>query len=233
MSFTSLGRLCKSIVAIVLIAGSNTTYSQVGTPTCGCPKNIYAGTKADTTFLLSNGKRISLCGYRDTTLGKGKVYFREFVLSPCGENKIIKFWEALKICKLAVVKDTLYVNTMVDLPIGKRMRSMETVWTIEPIYFVKGKVVRDLRVNTRIPKYNAQQIATVLETYNRAANNNSEATSDLADRLFVSTISGSKTARSYLSTFTKRFSMLDGIYLEYYDELIRMLKLWDEQNHND
>ncbi len=40
---------------------------------CDCPKTQFAGTKADTTFHLSNSRTIALCGGK-----KARQYFEEF-----------------------------------------------------------------------------------------------------------------------------------------------------------
>ena len=50
---------------------------------------------------------------------------------------------------------------------------------------------------------------------------------EIADRLFISAISGSKQAKAYLKTFNKHFGGLDGEYLEWYADLIKKLKEWD------
>ncbi len=103
-----------------------------------------------------------------------------------------------------------------------------TVWTIERIYFIKGKEVIRFNVNRKIPKYNQQQIALSLKQYEQAKPEISDANMEISDRLFMSAISGSQKARTNLSHFKYRFEqVLDGAYAEWYDDVMRMLKLWD------
>jgi hypothetical protein len=199
-------------------------------PACNCPKTVYAYTKADTVFSLTNGKRIALCGYRDTETIKGKLLFSEFVLSPCGQSHIIKFWGAVETCTLRVVKDTLFVEKLVSLPVGKNMSEQYTVWTVEPIYFVGNRVVHTFKISSHLPTYNPGQIRSVLQAYNHTLNRNTETVTQLAYRLLISAISGSKKAHLYLTTFRQKFTKLDGDYLEEYDEAMRMLKLWNTQH---
>jgi hypothetical protein len=218
------GLLTVLLVFIVCFSFAQSKHAE-----CGCPKSTFDNTKADTIFRLSNGKTIALCGYRDKDIAEqdGKLFFSEFVLSVCGDNKIIKFWGAVEECQLRVVKDTLLVETMVNLPTGKNMAFKWTVWTIEHIYFVKGKPVKDFAVNRQIPKYNQQQMASALKQYEQAKKEISDANMEISDKLFISAISGSQKARSYLSAFKYRFGVLDGAYAEWYNDVMRMLKLWD------
>lgn len=197
---------------------------------CRCPVSNYSGIKPETTFRLSNNTSIALCGNKETGIIKGKTLYSEFVLSVCGSDKIIKFWDAVTVCDVKPKKDTLLVETLVSLPVGKSMEDEETVWTIERIYLAKGKIKRDSVINPGLPKYDQSQIATVINSYHHTLNSNNDTTVDLADKLFISAISGSKTAKNYLLNFTKKFTTLGGVYLEEYDKIIRMLKLWDKGN---
>jgi hypothetical protein len=212
----------------LLVVTWTTTFGQSNKAVCKCPITIYAGTKADTTFHLSNNVSIALCGYRETEAIKGKALFSEFVLSVCGSNKIIKFWGAVELCNVKVVKDTLFVETLIDLPTGKKMSYEKTIWTIERIYFVKGKTKTASTINPRMPKYNSDQIPYVLKLYDHTKDQNSEKTGELIDKLFIATISGSNKAKDLLVNFHKKFTKLDGVYFEQYDDAIRMLSLWDK-----
>jgi hypothetical protein len=208
-----------------LITGSS--YAQTPTPTCNCPPNLSSpvAKKADTVFHLSNGRSIALCGGNDTI--DGKTFYSEFVIAACGENHIIKFWSAVQLCQLRVIKDTLFAEEMVDLPTGKNRSVQYVVWTIEPIYFVKNKPVHAFKVNRKIRRYTPREIAATLSEYKHAKGQPNDTTMEIADKLFVSTISGSQKARTYLINFKKKFGPLDGLYAEWYDDVRRRLKLWE------
>lgn len=219
--------LCLTVLNITLVL---VVFGQKLHPNCSCPKTIYAETHPDTVFYLTNGKSIALCGNRDIETVKGKTLYSEFVLSPCGSDKIIKFWGALKLCQITVVKDTLIVQELINLPVGKNMSYLETIWTVEHIYYDRGIPVTDLCINPQFPKYNESQKNKVLILYKHSPDVNNDNTIEIADKLFISTISGSQQARNYLINFRNKFKTLDGVYLEGYDDLIRMLKLWDSKN---
>src|SRR5690348_2710997 len=132
----------KRLLAVLVLIIASFSYAQ--TQNCNCPANKFGyptAKKADTVFHLSNGKSIALCGSRDT-LPTNRVFFREFMLSVCGDKNVIKFWDAVLTCQVKVKKDTLIVETVDSLPTGKNMRYKWTVWTIERIYFKDGAATK-------------------------------------------------------------------------------------------
>lgn len=226
----------KLLIALILFVPG---VLQVRAQTCKCPPNEFVNPmakKADTVFHLSNGESISLCGSKDTGIIPGPNVYTEFVLAACGEKHIIKFWGAVLDCRLHVYKDTLIVETIDNLPTGKNMRYQWTVWTIEHIYFKSGKAARDFKVNKQIPKYTEHEIQAALKQYEEAIrissargnpDNVNNVNMEIADKLFMSAISGSRQARADLKTFYKHFGGLSGEYLEWYDDIMRKLALWD------
>src|SRR5690606_31146401 len=107
-------KICLTILMFLLIC--NTVYGQ----TCDCPKTMYAGTKADTIFHLSNGKTIVLCGWKNPN--SNPITFSEFILSVCGQDTIIDFWGAVLTCRLKVNADTLFVEQIEKFPDRKSTR---------------------------------------------------------------------------------------------------------------
>lgn len=194
---------------------------------CDCPQTQYAGTKADTTFHLSNGKTIALCGYKNPD--SKPTTFSEFILSVCGQDTIIDFWGAVLTCRMKVKKDTLLVDELQNLPTGKNFKYQETVWTTEKIYFSGQKVVRKLVVNRQIRKYNKDEIKSVLKTYDTAKSGLDDNKMVIANKLFIATISGDKKARQYFKEFKNKFETLDGVFAEEYSDLTAMLELWDSK----
>ena len=194
---------------------------------CDCPKTQFAGTKADTTFHLSSGKTIVLCGYKNPD--SKPTTFSEFILSVCGEDTIIDFWGAVLTCRLKVNKDTLFVDELQNLPTGKNFKYQETVWTTEKIYFSEQKVVRKLVVNRQIRKYTQDEIQTVLKTFETSKSGLDDNKMVIANKLFIATISGDKKAKQYFKEFNNKFGILDGAFKEEYSDLIAMLELWDKK----
>jgi len=215
---------------LLLILTPVFAFAQKPAPVCKCPETMYvsAGTKPSKMFNFSNGRSIGLFGYEETELIKGRTLYSEFVLSVCGAKKIIRFWGAVETCDVSFAHDTLYVKTLYDFPVGKNMKPEYLPWTIERIYFSGGGAVRDLTIDPAIPRYTPTQSAKVLSLYRHTPNENGDATIDLADKLLVSAMSGSKKAKYLLVNFHKKFTMLDGHPAEEYDTIMGMLNLWDK-----
>lgn len=193
---------------------------------CKCAENDFAGTKTDTVYQLSNGKRIALCGYRN--IEKKPIDFSEFVLSVCGEKMIIDFWDATQTCNLKKINDTLIVEELIDLP-TKKDRNYETnIWGIDKIYFENDKVIKKHFVNKNIKSYSEKEIARTLKEYENADEKIDDGKMLLVNRLFISTLSGNKKAREYFYKFKEKYK-IDGAFLEEYSDLKAMLEFWDKQ----
>lgn len=216
-----------SITIILIFLTLTSAFGQENKVACDCPKTQYAGTKSDTTFHLSNGKTIVLCGYKNPD--SKPTTFSEFILAVCGEDTIIDFWGAVLTCRLKVNKDTLLVDQLQKLPTGKNFKFQETIWTTEKIYFSGQKLVRKLEVNRQIKKYCQDEIQTVLKTYETAKPVPDDSKMEIANKLFIATISGDKKARQYFKEFKSKFGTLDGAFTEEYGDLTAMLELWDRK----
>lgn len=192
---------------------------------CYCPENKFASTKADTVFRFPSHEAIALCGHR--LQDEGQTLFSEFVLTVCGTDTIIDFWDALQLCKVSITDDTLYVNHMTSLPTGDNFAFVSQGFLLERLYFLHGKLVRTKAVNRAVNTYDSAQIEQVLTAYRQADSRLDDSKMLLANMLYVATISGSKEARHYFSTFADRFEALDGAYAEEYHFLQGLLKAWD------
>lgn len=202
-------------------------YGQTNKVSCDCPQTQYAGTKADTTFHLSNGKTIVLCGYENPD--SNPTTFSEFVLAVCGQDTIIDFWGAVLTCRLKVRRDTLLIDQLQNLPTGKNFKFQETVWTTEKIYFNGQEPIRELVVNRQIRKYSQGEIQSVLKIYETAKSGLDDSKMEIANKLFIATISGDKKGRQYFKEFKNKFGTLDGAFAEEYSDLTAMLELWDKK----
>ncbi len=200
-------------------------YGQINKSSCDCPKTEYARTKADSTFHLSNGKTIVLCGYKNPD--SKPTTFSEFILAVCGQDTIIDFWGAELTCQISVDNDTLLINQLQNLPTGKNFKFLETVWVTEKIYFNGQQLIRKLVVNRQIRKYSQTEIQFVLKTYETAKPELDDSKMEIANKLFIATISGNQKARQYFKEFNTKFGILDGAFKEEYSDLTAMLELWD------
>ena len=224
-----------SLTIVFVLAFSFCSLGQVIRKSCNCPKDFHIQTSdntyqtiPDTTFHFANGKSVILCGYKDTETIKGQMLFSEFILAVCGQDTIIDFWGAVQTCKLRVNKDTLFIEDIKYLPIGKNLIYRETVWTIEKIYFAKGMIVRKLSPNLNIRKYTAQEIQNVIKEYETISKDSLEKAEILFDKLFMATISGDKRARTSFMSFKSKFPYLGEHFNEEFDATNEMLSLWDK-----
>lgn len=193
---------------------------------CDCPKNDFTETKSDTIYKLSNGKSIALCGFRNVE--NNPVDFSEFVLSVCGENKIIDFWNATQNCNLRVNKDTLIVEELINLPTQKDRKYEINIWGIDKIYFKDNNVIKKHFINQNVKKYSEKQIAITLKEYENADEELNDEKIEIVNRLFIASISENKKARKYFNEFNTKYK-LDGAFAEEYGDLKTMLELWESK----
>lgn len=125
-------------------------------------------------------------------------------------------------------KDTLLVDQLQNLPTGDNFNYRETVWATEKIYFSGQRVVRKLLVNRQIKKYTKAEILTVLKSYESAKPGLDNSKMEIANKLFMASISGDKKARQYFKEIETKFGTLDGAFAEEYNDLAAMIALWDE-----
>ena len=203
------------------------TYGQTSKKLCNCPKNDFTGTKADTIFTPAKGKQIALCGYRNP--GSKPTNFSEFVLAVCGQDKVLGFWDAIQTCYVKTKKDTLLVENIFNLPTGKNRTYKITVWATDKIFFKNQKIIKTYSVNRNILKYNQTNITKTLKEFENSKGRINDGKMELANRLFIATISGNKTARKYFKSFETKFGELDGAFSEEYSDLKIMLAQWDQQ----
>ena len=202
------------------------TFSEITDENCECAENDFAGTKTDTVYQLSNGKRIALCGYRN--IENKPIDFSEFVLTVCGEKNIIDFWDATETCNLRTIKDTLIVEELINLPTEKNRIYTSTIWNIEKFYFENERLKRNKILNKKIRKYNESEILNTLKEYENADEKIDDEKMQLVNRLFIATISKSIKAREYFYKFENRYKP-DGAFSEEYRDLKAMLEDWDKQ----
>lgn len=218
-------RCCSTILFIFIIM--TTVFGETKKSLCDCPKTQFTGTKADTTFNFSNGKSIALCGFKIPN--RTPSAFSEFILAVCGQDTIIDYWSSELNCQLHDIKDTLFVNQLQVLPVGRNFKPQEIVWTTEKIYFSGNKLFRDLLINREIGKYTSDEIQSILNAYETATTGLDDNKMEIATKLFIATISGNNKARQYLKEFKNKFGELDGAFEEEYSNLIAMLELWDKK----
>ena len=216
------------LIFILSIGLTIDSWGQTRDKECRCPANEYVHTQPETLFKFSNEKTIALCG-NAINKGADKI-FSEFVLSVCGQEKIIDFWDAMTFCKVKAEKDTIIIEELKYLATGVNQEIKPTIWTFEKVYFNSGVIERKITINKNIRKYGLHEIESVIKEYEISGGGIDDRKMLISDKLFIATISGDKKARKYFYEFKNKFGPLDGAFAEQYEELTAMLKIWDKHS---
>lgn len=222
MYLSQANNFTKILLFLSLILFMNGYVIHAQSATCDCD-----GTKPDTIFRLSNNKSFLLCGgHRGVLRMNGNLTFNDFVLNVCGTQQEIDFSEGALAYLVRVEKDTLFVEEIGRLPVGKEFQYEETIWQVERFYFQNNKLARTISPVPGIRKYSAAEIKTVISKYESSPQLSDKESSDLFYRLFVSTISGDVKANKYFFQFQDKFGPLDGVYAEEYNLLCKIMRLY-------
>ncbi len=202
-------------------------FSQTKKANCDCPKEM-AGSKIDTIFRLPDGKAIALCGYTQSPKDSD---LSEFALMDYQTGQRIGVWGSFSSCSIQEKGDTLVVHENKNFPVGKNYSYQYSAWTKTDIFNKKGKWIVQHRFDSGIKKYTSKQIAAVIHQYDTTPSTakKTENVMLIAYKLFIATISGSKEARIRLLNFDKKYGELDGAWAEGYDDLMGMLKSWEDK----
>lgn len=209
----------KIIVFIVALFSINSLIAQE----CICQKNDYINDINPYSFYdLGKGNKIALCGEanEDDT-------FSEFVLTDCNSKTNFNFWGAMKRCSVEQEIDTLIIKEFAFLPIDKDEYQI-VVWYVYKYWFNDDKQIQQKTfLSPNFPKYNQKQIDDIIKRYQNSGKIINDNCIILANKLFISAISGSQEARKYFLEFPIKFKGLDGAFLEDYKELDAMLGIWE------
>jgi hypothetical protein len=196
---------------------------------CECLKTPFETGKESEVFEFSKGKKIMLCGSINSE--NGNTNYFEFVLFVCGKKTVIDFWDANKVCEVTKIQDTLFVNQMVDLPIGKNFDMEQTTWRVDKLFFVADQLSIKGTVNRDISTYNEKQIAALIKNF-QSTKPVSVSTDDkkieLASKLFMGAVSGDATCRKYFTAFKNDYKIIGTPAEDAYNELVAKLETWDK-----
>lgn len=216
------------VIAWILLLSTFFSYSQISKK-CECIETNFETGKESEIFEFSKGKKIMLCGSINTE--NGTTNYFEFVLFVCGKKNIIDFWDAASVCEVTKVQDTLYVNQMVDLPIGKRFSMEQVAWRVDKLFFVDDQLSIKKTINKDIYTYDEKQIESIIKDFQSTKPVSVSSDSkkiELAARLFMGAISGDETCRNYLKSFKKDYKISGTTIEAQYNELIARLETWEK-----
>ena len=191
------------------------------TPThfiCNCGPN---GMIADSAIILSNKKSISLCGVK--TYSAIGTSFKYLSYGECNKSPIVRLTSSNAYLPL-VVKDTLHLLEMIQLPINPNYTYSSIAILQEKVWFYHDSLQSRSSINFNFPAYTHEQILDVFEQYQQMEVIYDKRVSILMDKLFVSAISGNVLAVKTFKNFEAKFTNLTGADKERYIELLAMLK---------
>ena len=209
----------KIIVFIITLLTLNGTFAQ----DCKCPKNDLGANKIDTIYKFSNENSIALCGYRNED-----ETFSEFLLADCKNNKVLDYWGAVQTCKIYQKENKLIVEELVALPINSNNYE-DVTWRFVEFYSENNIFKSKNTINKNLPKYSQKQIDGIIKQYETSDNKLNDNCIVLANKLFISAISGSQKAKQCFLEFPTKFKGLDGALSEEYHDLESMLSAWERE----
>lgn len=212
----------KVIFLIVVLFSANNLIAQ----DCKCPKNDLGAIKNDTIYKFPKGNSIALCGYRNED-----QTFSEFVLTSCRSKRILETWGALETCKVYQKNGKLIVEELTFHPVYSDEYNPFT-WKYIELSFEKKIIITKKYLNPYFPKYNEQEIAKVLNTYETSPAIIDDNCMILANKLFISAISGSLEAKKYFLEFPNKYKGIDGAFSEEYHDIELMLGVWENDQKN-
>ncbi len=215
----------KNTLCLLLMLAFSISFAQK-IAKCKCPKTEFVSDKTGTVFKFTDGNRIIACGGIDEE--SDPPTYSEFILAQCGRKNIIDFWDANKICEIELKNDTLYVQQLENLPVGRGYAEETVVWSIEKIYFYADQMMRKTNPNKSLRKYKPTEIKAINKLYEVAKTGEvNEKNMDLANKLFIAALSGSQKSREHLLDFKEKFRVEESDYIDQYDAILAKLEFWD------
>jgi len=186
--------------------------------TCKCPPSPDStATISDSVFYFQNGKSVILCGSID--VDTRTTTFSAFIVRLCGQDSAIGFWSENKTCRVSVSRDTLNIESLVNLPVGREFGYLPVPLLTDKVYMAGDRIRRATRINPRVRKYTQSECGAIVKKYEATPKPIVDDLEDVMNRLFMAAISGNNKAYSHFQEFTTINPELDGDSQEQYNEL--------------
>ncbi len=185
---------------------------------CMCGSN---GSLADSVITLSNKKSISLCGLK--TYSSIGTSFKNLSYGECNKSPLTTLTPVNSYLPM-VVKDTLYLMEMIELPITSTYAYSAIAMLQEKLWFYHDSLKASACINPNFPNYSHEQILDIFEQYQQMEVIYDKRVSILMDKLFVAAISGNVLAVKTFKNFEAKFTNLTGDDKVRYMELSGILK---------
>lgn len=195
---------------------------------CKCVYNHYDSTLAAPAKVFSFSKNRTIGMYGEYYAEGKDTTYSEIILCLCGQKKIIldRSDDPTISFKVRKRKDTLWIEEIAGLPIGK---DYEIVWKpfyVQKFFFNKEELQHAGYYRKEVKRFTDKQIEEVLKQYKKIKTGNADYTIAVAYRLFWATVSGNKKAEALLSSIPAKFNGLDGAYAQEWHEIMATLNHW-------
>lgn len=111
------------------------------------------------TLSFSNGKSISVCGYKNPDSKTDKLLISEFNVFDCLDGSQLVQYGAMDNCILETKKDLLKIYLLKHLPVGEN-------WKWKPIKIAEQKIIADsdkLKISEIVPSFKPVKINKVVQ----------------------------------------------------------------------
>lgn len=132
----------------------------------------------------------------------------------------------MQTCKVKKVADTIFVDELYGIPIGKDFKEIWLPFYSNKYFFIGSKLKQVKFFRTDIRKYSKKQILQVFQKYKELTKGNYDNIVNVANMLFWAYVSGSKEAEVYLKSFPEKFGPFDGAIAEEWDDISATYELW-------
>ena len=217
----------KYIKLLFYLTLSHFISAQTPRQACSCGNNNYSLEKDDTSFNFFNGESLALChAGKGTFISNDKISYEGFLLYDCRPGVLVdEYFDLLSSYLVSVNRDTLIIEQVSELPVGKNFEFLKSIWKIEKIFYVDGNLKRRIFPNRRMQKYSPKMIDSVKKDYEHRTTLNGKEVEELFYRLLIGAISGDEQSYRYFIDFPKKFP-LDGAYAESYNGASKILELY-------
>ncbi len=179
-------------------------------------------------FNIGGKDRLVVNGWCE--VDKNDTVYSEFVLFECGSERNLGEWSALDPSRIRQLRDTLIVEDLDWLPVGKDFKYEYVTLFVNKYYCGKegAKVIKTLSNSYR--KYTRAQIEHVYKEYSMLTKGNFERNIEVADMLLWAYVSGDAKAEEYFRTIESKFGPFDGAIAESWHDALAIFERYKAMN---
>lgn len=205
---------------------------------CACPKGIGAlgGEKPFASFSSSSGKsQVVLCGDVDKVLGQGSWRAAEFEVIDCAKSEKFLVFGAVEDCEVRQESaERLVIDKLVLLPIGEGFEFKGVPLERYTVTFDerdRPTIAKELVLST--PSFSKREEDAILQDYETQVKNRKPGDNldPIIGKLALLAMSGSEAGREAFKQAPRELQ-IDGVYGEYYSELLAIIQKYFASRKN-